>query len=214
MSHPGVIIKNRRMMSEDEVGSPCPPILAGTHPALRLDPSRRRLCRALQMNMKRLTEFFVMLAAACMIAGAYGAMHSQVSFTISPVYWYLNYFAWQLPESLHNRLGVALVGFFTTWWMGLVIGLPILLAGQFLLERDEYVEKSFHAFGVAGATAVLFGFAGLSMAYFATDNDVVHVQEMNDYGYDGGFVGVFIGLIYLKSVRYWRWSHRCKVSMT
>lgn len=62
----------------------------------------------------------------CLIAGAYGALHDQLSYTISPDYFLVFKFdQFKISPDLPPRVGAAMVGWLASWWMGIVIG-PLL----------------------------------------------------------------------------------------
>ncbi len=77
--------------------------------------------------MLKLLLLPVLLAAGCLISGFYGAAHNQISYTVSPDYFHaFKFIQFEMPANLHNRLGAAIVGWEASWWMGVLIGIPIL----------------------------------------------------------------------------------------
>jgi len=84
------------------------------------------------------------------LAGIYGALHDQISFTISPEYFaYIKFrqFDWMGLES-HPRLFAAAIGFMATWWVG--------FAGGWLLVRFAKSEPTAESnSGLAKALAVV-----------------------------------------------------------
>lgn len=70
----------------------------------------------------------VMIGFACLLAAAYGALHNQISYTVGPDYFHaLKFIQFQIAPALPYRFGAAIVGVQASWWMGVVIGLPIAL---------------------------------------------------------------------------------------
>ncbi|NNE93380.1 MAG: hypothetical protein HKN23_17180 [Verrucomicrobiales bacterium] len=64
-------------------------------------------------------------ALGSLIAGAYGVLHDQVTFTISPEYFTkfkFDQFAWAGSENEPARWFVAKIGFLATWWVGGIAG--------------------------------------------------------------------------------------------
>ena len=50
-------------------------------------------------------DFHVLLAAGCLNAGVYGALHNQISFTVSPDYFFAFKFRqFGIPEEFRDRL--------------------------------------------------------------------------------------------------------------
>ena len=97
--------------------------------------------------MERLSAFLMMLVAACLVAGIYGALHNQVSYTVGPDYFhFLKFPQFGIGEGMPPRLGAAQVGFLASWWMGVVIGLPLATLAMFVRGP---VRAAWRAFRVA-----------------------------------------------------------------
>jgi len=101
-----------------------------------------------------------------LLAGIYGAVHDQISFSISREYFTkikFRQFAFAdfgLPE----RLFVAEIGFLASWWVGLIAAWVLArigLAELAMVSGWHYVAKAFAIVTVVGATsscvAVLLG---------------------------------------------------------
>lgn len=168
--------------------------------------------------MHKLVFFPVLLVAGCVIAAAYGAVHNQISYTVSPEFFHLDLFnRCMTPIEFHNRAGASLVGVFTSWWMGLVIGLPVLLVALILPGWKAYVQHSLIAFGVAAVTALLIGLAALLVFSLVltpatvggfrfppgVTDEVAFARAgmMHNFGYLGGGVGILLAVAYLIVVR-------------
>ena len=66
--------------------------------------------------MLKFALFPLLLGAACVIAGLYGALHNQISYTVSPEYFHLHKFKqFEIPVALHGRIGAA-------WSVGMLRG--------------------------------------------------------------------------------------------
>jgi MFS family permease len=166
----------------------------------------------------------VLLVAACALAGVYGALHDQISYTISPDYFSaLKFHLFEIPPGLQDRRGAAIVGFQATWWLGALIGAPLAMAAMVIPGAWPYAKHTLAAFAVALATALGVGLVGLMLAamtisnadlpYYAFPEGVadqvsfVRVAVMHDFSYLGGFLGLGAGLIYLALVG-WRMRER------
>jgi len=80
--------------------------------------------------MKSIILFPVLLCVGCVMCGIYGALHNQISYTVSPSFFHLDLFdRFETPETLQNRFGASIVGWQSSWWMGLFVCTPILLVG-------------------------------------------------------------------------------------
>jgi hypothetical protein len=156
----------------------------------------------------------LLLAAACLFAGLYGAVHDQVSYTVSPDYYRAYKFPqFGIPPELHDRLGAALVGWDASWWMGLFIGLPLVIVGSILPDWRAYVTRTLASFGVAACTALVVGLAALAWAgWTITDANLPDISfpdgvvdkvafaragTVHDFSYLGGFLGILTGTAYL-----------------
>ena len=93
--------------------------------------------------MHKLVFFPVLLVAACVVAAAYGAIHNQISYTVSPLFFFYYQFGrFDIPMEMWNRTGATLVGILATWWMGLVIGIPVFLLAPIIPGWKAYVKHS------------------------------------------------------------------------
>src|SRR5262245_8551818 len=91
----------------------------------------------------------VLLVAACVVAGLYGMLHNQISYSVSPDYFHaFKFIQFRIPEDLQNRLGASVVGWHASWWMGLIIGIPVLLIALILPGWRAYLSGSLMAFAV------------------------------------------------------------------
>jgi len=115
--------------------------------------------------MGKAVLFPMLLAVACVVAGLDGALHDQISYSVAPEYFHAFKFRqFDLPESLHNRLGAAVVGWRASWWMGFLVGVPVLLVGYILPDGRTYLARSLVAFAVVAATALAVGLGALLWA--------------------------------------------------
>lgn len=156
----------------------------------------------------------VLLAAGCLIAGLYGALHNQISYTVAPEYFHAFKFPqFGIPPGLHNRLGAAIVGWHASWWMGAIIGVPVLLAGLAMPDARSYFTRSLIAFAVVAATALAVGLGALADASATitasnlpdfwypegvTDRAAfARAGTMHNFSYLGGYLGIITGPLYL-----------------
>ena len=174
--------------------------------------------------------FPILLVAACLVAGLYGALHNQISYTVSPDYFHAFKFdQFRIPSELHNRLGASLVGWYVSWWMGFLIGVPVLIVGLILPGWKLYLSRCLLAFAVVVVTALLVGLGALAYASFTfgeTPPDwfwypsaaidrmaFARAGFMHDFSYLGGFLGILTASLYLivERIRLWRRSRKTAV---
>lgn len=175
--------------------------------------------------MEKLTLFPVLLAAGCLVAGVYGAVHNQISYTVSPDYFFAFKFQqFGIPEDLRGRVGAAIVGWYASWWMGLVIGVPVLLIGLILPDWKAYLGGCLMAFAVVALTALVVGLGALVYASCAISEASLpdywypagvanraafaRAGAMHNFSYLGGGLGIITGSLYLFVVRL-RLTRRC-----
>lgn len=174
--------------------------------------------------MVKILLFPILLVAACLVAGLYGSLHNQISYTVSPDYFHEYKFdQFRIPSELHGRLGAALVGWYASWWMGFLIGVPVLIVGLILPDWKVYLSRCLIAFAIVAFTALLVGLGALAYASFAfgdTPPDWIRYPHgvtdraafaragfMHDFSYLGGFLGIFTASLYLIVARVRRRGH-------
>jgi hypothetical protein len=181
------------------------------------------MSRVAPSNLPKIALFPVLLAAACLVAGLYGALHNQVSYTVSPDYFHaLKFDQFHIPEDLHGRVGASVVGCHASWWMGGLIGVPVLLVALIMPGWKRYVASSLTAFVVVAGTAFVVGLAALAWACCTITQPEVSASRivadplaftrarfMHDFSYQGGFLGIVTGSLYLIVARV-RLGQRCR----
>ncbi|MDR0313437.1 MAG: hypothetical protein LBI14_07545 [Treponema sp.] len=148
------------------------------------------------------------------MAGIYGFLHDQISYTVSPEYFTCFKFQqFKIPDSLHSRLGAGIVGIKATWWMGIVIGIIIIPIGLIIPGWKNYFKVMMLTFSCACVTALLTGIIALiyglsnysatNLPRFNVPNEVVDkisfcvVGNMHNLSYIGGLLGIFVGVVFI-----------------
>jgi hypothetical protein len=164
--------------------------------------------------MAKATLLPVLLVAGCLISGLYGMLHNQISYTVAPEYFHAFKFdQFAIPNGLHNRIGASIVGWQASWWMGLIIGAPVLFVGLMMPDAKAYLSRILIAFAVVAATALVVGLGALAHAsssitasdlpdYWYPDGVTDRVAfaragTMHDFSYLGGFLGIITASLYL-----------------
>lgn len=170
--------------------------------------------------MEKAAVIPTLLVAACLSAGAYGALHNQVSYTVSPEYFHdFKFPQFGLSTAEDGRLGAAYVGWCASWWMGLIIGVPLVLIGLILPGWKAYLGHVLVAFVVVAVTALVAGLGALAYASNVAESDLprwyypesvrdpvafARAGAMHNFSYLGGLLGVVTGSLYLVLVRVFR----------
>jgi hypothetical protein len=166
--------------------------------------------------MKKLGIFILLFFIICLLAGLYGFLHDQISYTVSQEYFTkLKFIQFNIQDSLHNRIGAGIVGIKATWWMGLVIGIVIIPVGLIIPTWKNYFKVMLWSFLYVTLTALMIGIIALiygfinynidNLPYWSKyiQNDVENtvnyciVGNMHNYSYIGGIVSIVVGIIYI-----------------
>lgn len=104
------------------------------------------------------------------IAGMYGALHDQVSYSISPEYFtklkfhqfsYLN-FGW------HPRVFASAIGLLATWWVGMIAGWMLARMGLAEIPMPARRKCTVRAFAIVMLVTATFGLVGAMLGLLVT----------------------------------------------
>ena len=152
------------------------------------------------------------------VAGCYGAVHDQVSYTISPEY----FSKFKFQQFADANLGwppqafAAEVGFLGTWWVGLIAGWFLARAGLVDMPAEDRWKHTARAFAVVLATTLVAGLAGallgaamnrggnhqewaeLEAAGITDARGFLVVAYLHIAGYIGAVAGVVLAILYVR----------------
>lgn len=157
--------------------------------------------------------FSTTLFIAIIAAGLYGVLHDQVTATIAPEYYTrFKFHQFHIDKEMPFRAGVAIVGFYATWWFGALIGL-ILGAVAFIYPnhismRIAIIKALYLIFGITllgGCAGFLYGkyyLAVTGVNWWLPENledkeGFVTVGAIRNFSYLGGLTGLISGLVFL-----------------
>jgi hypothetical protein len=186
--------------------------------------------------MKKFLTLIIIIIIAALTGGIYGAIHDQLTYTISPEYYTkFKFIQFELvdegPEAhlANPRLWVAAVGALATWWMGVLSGFILGLVGLIHADWRIMLRVTLWAFMITMSIAFVIGIIGLIYGrlflandpiesfsnWFIPDNIVdfknfITVGSMHNFSYAGGFVGLVAGIIYSLKQR----SKLARISIT
>lgn len=169
--------------------------------------------------MYKLFSILLVVILACIIGGVYGALHDQLTYSISEEYYtkfkfYQFHFCIKGNECIlpNPRIYVAGVGFMATWWVGLPIGLILGLVAARIEGFKAHILLSLKALGITLTVAFLTGLVGLFIGFWdlaesgvdwimpenlVEVENFIAVGSMHNYSYLGGLIGLIAGIIYL-----------------
>lgn len=162
--------------------------------------------------LSKLLVFLLLFFCICCMAGIYGFLHDQISYTVSTEYFTrLKFHQFNIPEKLYNRIGAGIVGIKATWWMGLVIGTIIIPLGLIIPHWKNYLYSMLWTFVHISLTALIIGIVALiyglinyninNLQNFNIPNDIEDkirfcvVGNMHNFSYLGGLIGIIVGVI-------------------
>ena len=172
--------------------------------------------------MRKVATLLLTLVLLPFIAGLYGALHDQLSFSISSEYFTrFKYLQFDIEPAAFDgdRFTVAVIGFLATWWVGALLGL--FLSGTALLQPDTLSMRGAIVRGVVITlgVAVVCALVGLAYGWFLQEgvpqgwflpaevldtHAFLSVGSMHNASYGGGVLGLIIALIDME----WRRNKR------
>jgi hypothetical protein len=159
------------------------------------------------------TKFLLLLwllLLGSVLGGAYGAIHNQLSYTVSPEY-FTEYKFQQIginaPEKTGFREGAAVVGILSTWWVGAIAAAFLGIIGMIHSEKAMF-SRVLRSLLVVLLSAAVVGMLGLVAGLFGLGNVVNELQStpvrlgaafytvgiMHNCNYLGGVVGIILGI--------------------
>ena len=167
-------------------------------------------------NFKRILPVVV---SGALIGGVYGAVHDQVSYTISPEYFTrFKFYQFQYADlGLPPRGFVSVIGFLATWWMGAFVGWILARirfnSDDLLSARRDILYGVVTVLCIVLLSAALGAFVGYLRAYhfplrtfLGWESELtapalrrfVVVGFLHNAEYLGGFIGLVIAIVRMK----------------
>ncbi|MCU0797452.1 MAG: hypothetical protein MUF31_16150 [Akkermansiaceae bacterium] len=155
-------------------------------------------------------------AAGALVAGAYGILHDQLTYTLGPEYFtrfkFLQ-FDWA-NRGQPLRLYVAEIGFHATWWVGAICAWTL---GRLTRGPDREVRQAreiLRGFPLILGISALAGVCGLAYGQYRLDHGGLHYWEpfrdaygitdleafarvgyIHNFGYAGAVIGLIVAII-------------------
>lgn len=155
------------------------------------------------------------ILVSAILAGVYGVIHDQITFSISSEYFTkFKYRQFGIRPELFggHRLSVSVIGFLATWWTGIIIGLGLGLTGLIFNNHNEMWKAIKKSIALVFCVAVLAGFIGFlygkihltktGVNWWLPDDLIdkdsfIVVGSVHNFSYLGGLLGLIGGVIYL-----------------
>ncbi|GAK98210.1 hypothetical protein-signal peptide and transmembrane prediction [Nonlabens tegetincola] len=175
---------------------------------------------------KKIGLLLIIIFISIVLASIYGFLHNQISYSISTEYFTkfkFEQFGFVEYGTDTPRLTAGIIGMWSTWWFGLIIGLILGIVAMFQ-PNSKIMWKS-------GMTAILrnlgiaigIGIVGILIGKFIMANsnltwdfpadlidkkNFITVGTMHEFSYAGGIIGLFYGILYQLKIKKASAQHR------
>jgi len=169
-----------------------------------------------KIPLKQLPAMLGQAVIGGLLAGIYGIVHDQITYTISPEY----FTTLKFDQFYYADLGfsargfVAEIGFLATWWVGFFAAWFIARVTVPAFSRAEAFRLALRSFAIVFAVAVAGAAAGgllgvlhgpdyatwtslTAMLQISDIRSFVCVAYIHNAGYLGGLVGLAAALLYI-----------------
>ncbi len=154
-----------------------------------------------------------------LIAGSYGMLHDQITYSISSEYFTrLKFLQFHYADfGFPARVFVAEIGFLATWWVGLIAGWFLARIAVPALPAEKARSGVLLGFAIVFAGGFIAALAGFLLGLrlgpesdlsnwqgFTTSRGVVdlpsfvRVAYIHNASYLGGFIGLIVALLHLR----------------
>ena len=175
-----------------------------------------------KIKLRHLPFIFSWAFLGAGIAGTYGIIHDQITYSLSQEY----FTKFKFLQFHHTDFGfpvrfhVAEVGFLATWWVGFVAGWFLARYSIQYFSPKLAIKYVLQGFGIILGFAFLFGLWGFLFGFFwlspnhldswrdfQTGLDIIDVRSfalvgyIHNCGYLGALFGLVLAMFYLKRIR-------------
>ncbi|MFD0861482.1 hypothetical protein ACFQ1M_04635 [Sungkyunkwania multivorans] len=170
--------------------------------------------------MTKKIGLLILIGIISIILGSiYGMLHNQISYSISPEYFTKFKFD-QIGEWLHQveneRIAISFVGFVSTWWFGLIIGVILGIVAMFQPNSKAMWKSAIGAVLRTLGIAIGIGIMGILVGTFLISNlnanwnlpaeltdrkGFLIAGTMHNFSYVGGMIGLIYGIIYQLKIK-------------
>jgi hypothetical protein len=167
--------------------------------------------------MNKAATIFYCLVLSILIAGLYGIVHDQFSYSISNEYFtkfkFIQFGMGDARYMQFPRVFVAQVGWMSTWWVGLFFTIVVLIFTKKSIHLPNYKKQFLKtifsiliiAFGI-GCIGLMIGYFFLykSKGIFIVPKDIINIQNfiavgnLHNFGYLGGVVGLIMNVVRMR----------------
>jgi hypothetical protein len=133
------------------------------------------------MPYRRIAKSIGWCLIASLLAGLFGAIHNQISYSISEEYFTrFKFIQFRISPLLPPRIGASVVGWLAAWWMGPPLAMLLLPIAHWTSQEQQVDRRIAKAFGIVLAVATGVGFLGLMLAL--ASGDPATIEQVSRYG--------------------------------
>jgi cbb3-type cytochrome oxidase subunit 3 len=165
--------------------------------------------------MRKFGIFTLTIFMCSILAGIYGIINDQITYTISTEYFTkFKYIQFGVEPFWFggDRTTVVIIGFLATWWTGIFIGIFLGLTGLIFKDHKKMRTSIFKAIALNFCVTILTAIIGFFYGkYHLTKTGVnwwlpkdlidkdsfIIVGSIHNFSYIGGLIGLIAGIIYL-----------------
>jgi hypothetical protein len=115
-----------------------------------------------RIKLARLPAMIGVSLLGALLAGVYGAVHDQISYSISPEYFTkLKFHQFSYANcGFHPRIFAAEVGFLASFWVGMIVAWLLARVGLTQIPPPQRRRVTIRAFLIVFAFALVLGISG------------------------------------------------------
>jgi hypothetical protein len=173
--------------------------------------------------IRELPRMAALTLIGAVLAGLYGVLHDQITYTISPEYFTklkFDQFAYARPGNDSPRLFAGIIGFLASWWVGLMTAWILSRVSLFHEKRIAPLREIAPAFGIVFLVSFLTSLGGRVWGWWrqGTGYDeswldftasigvedipsFMSVAYIHNASYIGGVIGSILAILYLARAR-------------
>ena len=153
--------------------------------------------------------FIALLIVAPMMAGLYGFIHDQITYSISEEFFTkFRFNDYDFPHAWHPRARAGMIGILNAWKTGIPFGIVLTAVGRIHMNTRKLLMYTFYTYLLTFLMSFAFS---VTAAYMPITSDIMalklslpanildpiafqRVVQINNFGYVGGIIGMLLGV--------------------
>lgn len=153
--------------------------------------------------------YLALVAISPLLAGIYGFLHDQVSYSVCSEYFTKIRFEdyAHFPELWHDRTKAGVIGILNAWKQGLLAGILLTAVATIHKQLNRILSYTLTSYGITIVVTALSALLGLyihsgqssTMAIYPDIENLqglYQVTQMNNFAHMGGVIGMLFGMAY------------------